>query len=889
MEELLCASCGRANSEFDSRCLGCGAALPISAAGSASATVLDSPPPGAAPAGEPFAGRRISHYRLLRPLGRGGMGVVYLAEDVELGREVAIKFLHHWRAARPADEIRFRREAQAAAALDHPNIGTVYEVGEHEGERFLAMAFYKGTTLAQLLAAAPDRRLPVATAAAIAGQLASALAAAHAAGIVHRDLKPENIMVLPDGRVKLLDFGLARRLDAQALTEEGTAMGTAAYMAPEQLQGERTGTAADLWALGVVLHEMLTGRKPFGGERAGMVHSILHEEPPPLREARPDAPAGLEGIVSHCLRKKPGDRGTAAGVLSDLQAAGLWSSGSDAVHLPRRRMPRRWWIAGAAILLLAAAVLAAFLLTRKPAPTVYVAVLKPEIAGSLSADDQARVTANIQAALLRTVAALDGLAALDSSQVNTLRGSPAEIAHAVAASEVVVSRASCAGDLCQVDLSRLAGNDGHVLWTEALPSLPPSKPRLFADAVAVTLRTGFGDRDLRVPRLELETSEDDYRAYLELRRQADDPTAYQEVLDRLGALRQKSPAFLEVYSLEANVARRIYLLKGDARYLERGLDVARQAHERAPGDPRPLANLFDLYLAAGQYSQANAVLAKIAGIDPAGSLLRRAQLAERRGNPQEAIDLMVEAVRLQPSWRSLHILANAEYRLGRLDDARHHLDALLQRSPGNIEGLKTLAAIELLRDTGAAIVTLRQIAKSAPDADSLTNLGVALLLRRRYGEAEENFRQALKLQPSSLSAGLNLADCQLLQGHGAEARALYSGIVADAEHSKRNDWESLGNKAQALAHLGKPALAVEAIQQALRLTPDNAQLAYEAAVVYTIIGDQSSALYHAHRARAGGVDAYWFAVPFFDPLRARPEFQTLASRASKQREDRVDP
>ena len=502
MEKFLCASCGRANSEFDSRCLACGAVLPDSA----TATVAE----------EPVAGRQISHYRLLRPLGRGGMGVVYLAEDVELGREVAIKFLHHWRAARPADEVRFRREAQAAAALDHPNIGTVYEVGEHEGERFLAMAFYKGTTLAQLLAAAPDRRLPVATAASIAGQLASALAAAHAAGIVHRDLKPENVMVLPDGRVKLLDFGLARRLDAQALTEEGTAMGTAAYMAPEQLLGERTGTAADLWALGVVLHEMLTGRKPFGGERAGMVHSILHEAPPPLREARPDTPSVLEGIVSHCLVKKPGDRWPAADVLSELQAAGFWSSGSDAVHLPRRRTPRPWWIAGAAVLL-AAAALAAFLLTRKPAPTVYVAVLKPEIAGSLSPEDQARVTANIQAALLRTVAALEGLAALSPSQVNPVKGSPMAVARAVAAGEVIASRADCAGDLCQVSLQRLDGRDGRVLWSEALP-VPSSSPRLFADSVAAALRHVYGERRLRVARLGLEIQDEDYRTFFDLQR-----------------------------------------------------------------------------------------------------------------------------------------------------------------------------------------------------------------------------------------------------------------------------------------------------------------------------------------------------------------------------------
>src|SRR5262249_1068509 len=155
------------------------------------------------------------------------------------------KFLHHWREARPADEVRFRREAQAAASLDHPSIGTIYEIGEHEGVRFLAMAYYEGTTLAQLLAGRPDHRLPAPEAASIAGQLASALAAAHAAGIAHRDLKPENVMVLPDGRVKLLDFGLARWVDAGSLTEEGVAAGAAASTAPPPPRGGRAGPPPD--------------------------------------------------------------------------------------------------------------------------------------------------------------------------------------------------------------------------------------------------------------------------------------------------------------------------------------------------------------------------------------------------------------------------------------------------------------------------------------------------------------------------------------------------------------------------------------------------------------------------------------------------------------------
>jgi tetratricopeptide (TPR) repeat protein/tRNA A-37 threonylcarbamoyl transferase component Bud32 len=879
MVALLCSSCGRANSEFDSRCLACGATLPISAGAGSSATVLDGPPPGATPAGDPFAGQQISHYRLLRPLGRGGMGIVYLAQDIELGREVAIKFLHHWRAARPTDEIRFRREAQAAAALDHPNIGTVYEVGEHEGVRFLVMAFYKGKTLAQLLAAAPDRRLPVATAASIAGQLASALATAHAASIIHRDLKPENIMVLPDGRVKLLDFGLARRLDALALTEEGIAMGTAAYMAPEQLQGERSDTAADLWALGVVLYEMLAGRKPFGGERAGMVHSILHEEPAPLREARPGVPAVLEGIVSRCLTKKPEDRCPAASVLSDLQAAGLWNSGSDAVHLPRQRTLRPWWIAGAA-LFLAAAALAVFLLTRKPAPTVYVAVLKPEIAGSLSPEEQARVTANIQAALLRTVAALEGLAALSPAQVSPVKGSPVAVARAVAAGEVVASRADCAGDLCQVSLQRLDGRDGRVLGSEALP-VPSSSPRLFADSVAAALRHVYGERRLRVARLGLEIQDEDYRAFFDLKDRIYREGASDDALARLDALRKKAPTFLEAGSFEAKVALRLYEDTGESRYLERGLTVAKEALKAAPasGDPAPLDALFHLNLAAGRLDEADTILAQLAEIDPAGSLFQRGQLAERRGRPAEALELMRAAVRLQPSWQSLLRLANAEYRQSRFDDARRHAERLLDRSPGNVDGLKMLAQIELLRNPERAVALLREAVKIDPTADSVANLGVDLLLLRRYGEAEASLRQALALQPQALDPALNLADCLTLLGRTAEARRLYAHIAEATAGRSAPGWEILMVRAQALAHLGETDQALEAIQQALRLSPDNGLLAYGAAVVYGVVGDRSSALFYARRAAEHKVDPNWFALPFFDALRGDPAFQRLATRS----------
>ena len=240
---------------------------------------------------------------------------------------------------------------------------------------------------------------------------------------------------------------------------------------------------------------------------------------------------------------------------------------------------------------------------------------------------------------------------------------------------------------------------------------------------------------------------------------------------------------------------------------------------------------------------------------------------------------MRAAVRLQPSWPNLLKLAIAEYRQGHLDDARRHAEQLLAGAPGNAEGLKMLAQIELLRNPERAVALLREAAKSDPGADSLTNLGGNLLLLRRYGEAEAVLRQALALQPGEPLAALNLADCLTLLGRPAEARKLYAGIVESASRrATPGDWNLLAVQAQAFAHLGETGKSLAAIQQALQLTPENVQLSYEAAVVYVLIGDRGSALYHAQKAAAQNVDPNWFALPFFDPLRGDPAFQRLATR-----------
>ncbi len=261
----------------------------------------------------------VSHYRIVSKIGAGGMGEVYLAEDLKLGRRVALKVLTHEMTDNPERLQRFEREARAASALNHPNILTVYEISESAGVHFIATEFIEGASLRQRMMLGAVEILEVLD---LGIQIASALAAAHEAGIVHRDIKPENIMVRRDRLVKVLDFGLAKlvKQDASELDHEaetrallktsvGVVMGTTAYMSPEQARGRDVDERTDIWSLGVVLHHLITGELPFAGDtKSDVIASILKTEPPPLVHKSELVPRELEHIVNKALRKNREDR-----------------------------------------------------------------------------------------------------------------------------------------------------------------------------------------------------------------------------------------------------------------------------------------------------------------------------------------------------------------------------------------------------------------------------------------------------------------------------------------------------------------------------------------------------------------------------------------------------
>jgi len=274
-------------------------------------------------------GKTFSHYKILEKIGEGGMGVVYKAEDTKLRRTVALKFLPKELTCDEEAKQRFIQEAQAAAALDHPNICTIYEIDESKlapaeagvGHTFISMAYIEGQSLNQKIKAGS---LEIDEALAVANQVARGLQKAHEKGIIHRDIKPANIMLTEEDQVKIMDFGLAKLSWGVDLTKTATIMGTVAYMSPEQARGEQVDYRTDIWSFGAMLYEMLTGERPFKTTHdQAVLYSILKEDPIPMTKIRKDIPKELERIVQKSLEKDPKKRFTSmSALLTDLRSVG---------------------------------------------------------------------------------------------------------------------------------------------------------------------------------------------------------------------------------------------------------------------------------------------------------------------------------------------------------------------------------------------------------------------------------------------------------------------------------------------------------------------------------------------------------------------------------------
>ncbi len=861
--------------------------------------------------------QKIGPYRILQRLGAGGMGEVFLAHDERLDRRVAIKRVRT-DSGLPADRReRFRREARVAARLNHPAIVQIYDILQEWDVEHIVMEYVEGTNLRALTSESP-LNLPLALR--LAREIADGLDTAHREGIVHRDLKAENVLVTRTGHAKISDFGIAKLLQADpepALTGANMVVGTCRTMSPEQARGEDVDHRSDLFSFGILLYEILTGRSPFVAENAlATLNRVLSHAPAPVRTLRPEVPEEISSLVDQLLQKDPFLRPRSAGEvrwrLDALLGPGtaveedptlvetFARSGTRSTPLPRtashsapmdsalttlKHRSRRAWVIASLVILAALAGVGAWLLLRRPGPPLYVAVREPEIGIGAGTPEVELLASGVRIALLQGLVALDGISPLATDEVDAVSGSPRQVAQSLSAGEIISSRLDCRPESCRISLNRLRGQDATVLWAESF-EVPTDEWSLVAGAVVNRLRQGYDGHRLRAGNPELAVSGRDFEEFLVLRRRLDarQEPALDSILAELAAIRQRSPRFLDSYLLEADVARRRFWNSRDEQDLRHGLDLIQEARSLAPGDPRPLFVEIDLALAAQDLDRAEAAIVGLESLVPGDVRLleRRARVLSARGQVEEALELTRTAARLQPSTKRLADLAQMEIQQGQLAEARRHLEMLLQRSPGSFDGLSLLAVIELSSgDLNRAVVLYKELVSRSPGLSQLSNLGLAYFFLGRYPEAAATYRRVLAEQPRHPVVTLNLADTYLLMRRIEEAEALYRQALELIETDPgAASPQSLTVKAQALAHLGRGREAVAAVQQAMRLAPNDAPVAYEASLVYAVLRENTSALANAEKALALGYGARWFSLPWFETLRRDPEFQRLLAADS---------
>jgi len=739
-------------------------------------------------------GKTVSHYRILERLGEGGMGVVYKAEDLTLGRTIALKFLPPELTRDAAAKERFKHEARAASALDHPNICTIHEINEtDDGQMFIAMACYEGETLKKKIERGP---MDLDQAVRIAIQVGEGLAKAHSLGIVHRDIKPANVMITGDNVAKILDFGLAKLAGQVRLTKTSSTLGTVAYMSPEQAGGKEVDSRTDIWSLGVVLYEMIAARLPFKGEHEqAMMYSILNEDPAPLVSLRSEAPKEVLPILGKALAKEPGRRYQhMSEMLADLKSCEkkleVASAASEAAK-PRWTKKRQLYLsAGLAVIIGLFVVGKIYLFPPPRGPIDSIAVLPLQ---NLSGDpNQEYFSDGMTEALITELQKIRSLRVISRTSVMRYKKAQKllpEIARELNVRAVVEGSVLREGDNVRVNVQLIQASPEKHLWAENFDRTMKSILALQSDVAQAIAR------EIRVV-----VTPDEQK--------------------RMASSRSVNPEAHEAY-----LKGRFYWNKRRGEDLKTAIGYFDQAIEKDPSYATAYAGLASTYVLLPEY----------AGLPPK-EIMPKAEAAATKALELDSTLAEAHAVlgliRYEFDWD----WAGAESEFKRaieLDPnyptAHHWYSSLLSRFGRFDEALsESKRALEL--DPLSLVIN--------------ENVGAILSSTGQFDKAIDQLKRALELDPNFSATHLDLGTTYARQGKYDEAIAEFRKV----RELVGGGPFGLANLGYCYARVGKKSAAVKILNELFEFSKHGYSVSAEIASIYYGLGDKEKGFEWAEKA-----------------------------------------